>query len=288
MIKSIIISTFLILSTFLYASSEYDREIMVLNKTRDEKVAKVFKEMMETYDDEDVNAFFEYVSEDRFIQDYMLFYDAIELDMRVYDTLSIDNWIDKITEDGVKRFLYVRWEKRYLSTLGNDEDREIIQRGYSRFLFDEVNGKYKLIELAGNNFWGKSSSEWREEVPKIAGQEEIYQSAGQEDVYQSPGQENNDGPLPDLIIEEAACTDPTTYVILKNQGLTDVTSTFRVRNNTTGASNDYTTGVMAGDTANIPIGGGCTPGDEIEVDSENDIVESNENNNLSYSIDGVT
>ena len=85
------------------------------------------------------------------------------------EIINVDTWIDKITSDGVKRYLYVRWEKRYET---NDGVNQLSQTGYSRFLFDEINGKYKLIELAGNNLWGNSLSEWMEEVPYIKGQEE--------------------------------------------------------------------------------------------------------------------
>ena len=168
MIKKIVIMMILVFSSFVYASSMYDKEIVVLDQSRNEKVKKVFREMMDRYEEKDLDGFFSYVSEDRFLQDYMTFYEAIEKDMREYDTLSIDTWVDKITDDGVKRFLYVRWEKRYDKV---DSDTQIQKLGYSRFLFDEINGEYKLIELAGNNFWGESLKEWREEVPQIAGQE---------------------------------------------------------------------------------------------------------------------
>jgi len=166
--KKILIIMALLLSSYCSAASMYDKEIVVLDQKRNEKVKKVFREMMDRYEEKDLEGFFSYVSEDRFLQDYMTFYEAIEKDMRVYDTLSIDTWIDKISDQGVKRFLYVRWDKRYDSVASNIQIQKL---GYSRFLFDEINGKYKLIELAGNNFWGESLPEWREEVPHIAGQE---------------------------------------------------------------------------------------------------------------------
>jgi len=188
MVKNTCVILLLLLATFSFAASEYDKDIVVKDQTRNDKVTEVFRAMMNAYEEEDIRLFFSYVSEDRFEQDYMTFYDAIDQDIRVYDILSVDTWVDKITEDGYKRFLYVQWTKRYLATTS---DREINQRGYSRFLFDEVNGKYKLIELAGNNFWGKSLREWTEEVPQIAGQEPENTVSGGE---------SGGGALPDLTV----------------------------------------------------------------------------------------
>ena len=168
MVKKTLIVFLLLFVTLGFSESQYDKDITVLNQSRNDNVALVFKEMMRTYEEKDINGFFSYVSEDKFVQDYMTFYDAIDKDMRVYDIFNVDTWINKTIKDGIKRYLYVRWEKRYQSTSSNNELSKI---GYSRFLFDEVNGKYKLIGLAGNNFWGGSLAEWRDEVPDIAGQE---------------------------------------------------------------------------------------------------------------------
>ena len=186
MLKKVVLLLFIGLVSIGLASSDYDRDITVKDQSRNDKVKTVFREMMDRYEEKDLDGFFSYVSEDRFLQDYMLFYEAIEKDMREYDTLSIDTWVDKITEDGVKRFLYVKWEKRYDKV---DSDTQIQKLGYSRFLFDEINGKYKLIELAGNNFWGESLPEWREEVPQIAGQEPEQVSTA----------------LPDLVVVNETC-----------------------------------------------------------------------------------
>ena len=136
MFKKSILFLCILMSTLSFSASEFDKGIIVKDQSRNEKVTTVFKEMMRAYEEEDISEFFSYVSEDRFIQDYMTFYEAIEQDLRVYDILSIDTWVNKITDDGVKRYLYVRWEKRYESTSSN---QEIVQLGYSRFLFDEVN-----------------------------------------------------------------------------------------------------------------------------------------------------
>ncbi len=277
--KLLIILIFLMASVVLNAGSEFDKDITVLNQTRDEKVTKVFKEMMATYDDENVDDFFQYVSEDRFIQDYMLFYDAIELDMRVYDTLSIDTWIDKITEDGVKRFLYVRWEKRYLSTLG-DSDTEIVQRGYSRFLFDEVNGKYKLIELAGNNFWGESSPEWKEEVPQIAGQEPETSKVATSTGVVVTG-------LPDLTVSILDCSGGYIYFTLNNEGAADTTAgsiEYEVYDGSLPATNAYTYNgdITAGtSTGTISQSHNCDAvyGGSVTADPNDLIDESDETNN---------
>jgi len=201
MSKKIFIVIFVFLAIFGFSASQFNKDITVLNQSRNDKVVSVFKSMMKAYEEEDLSGFFSYVSEDRFIQDYMTFYDAIEKDMRVYDILNVDTWVDKITNDGIKRYLYVRWDKRYQSTTS---DNELSKKGYSRFLFDEVNGKYKLIGLAGNNFWGGSLAEWTQDMPQIAGQEK----------------ESNG--LPDLIIVEN-CSNGGTFVI-KNIGNADTTS----------------------------------------------------------------
>lgn len=232
MFKILILLFSLLMSTLSFSASEFDKDITVKDQTRNEKVTTVFKEMMRAYEEEDINEFFSYVSEDRFIQDYMTFYEAIEQDLRVYDILTIDTWVNKITDDGVKRYLYVRWEKRYESTSSNNE---IVQLGYSRFLFDEVNGKYKLIELAGNNFWGISLPEWREEVPQIAGQE-IYVNSNGNELSGASG-----GGLPDLT---TACG--IDWMIIYNIGTAD----------TTAGSIDYESSLGNGTySGDIPAGG---------------------------------
>lgn len=179
MFKKVFVIFFLLFSTFLFSASEFDKDIVVKNQSRNDKVKTVFREMMDAYEEEDIGQFFSYVSEDRFQQDYMTFYDAIDEDIRIYDILNIDTWVNKITDDGVKRFLEVQWEKRYESSklvylnesdFTSSSEYEIIQRGTTEFLFDEINGKYKLIKLSGNNFWGGSLEEWTEEVGDIAGQ----------------------------------------------------------------------------------------------------------------------
>jgi hypothetical protein len=283
--KIFILLIFICFTNALFASSEYNREITIVDQTRNEKVAKVFREMMNRYEEKDLDGFFSYVSEDRFLQDYMTFYEAIEKDMRIFDTINIDTWIDKITDDGVKRFLYVRWEKRYEMVSNNDE---IVKRGYSRFLFDEVNGEYKLIELAGNNFWGESLREWREEVPHIAG-EEVY---SKKQVVQSSNDTEEDSTAvqyPDLIVIDVVCrdvdsstSDVTFY--LKNSGEGPTQSgeiAWHATNGPEEGDGTYNGDLDAGETSpqiTWRNNYGCAGG-SVEVDPDNLIEESDENNN---------
>lgn len=247
------------LNIFSLVASEFDREIVVLNQTRNDKVKTVFTQMMTKYEEEDLTGFFTFVSEDRFNQDYMTFHEAIEEDLRVYDILNIDTWVNKITDDGVKRYLYVQWEKRYEST---DSETEINQRGYSRFLFDEINGNYKLIELAGNNFWGASLPEWKEEVPEIA------------------GQEPENGLLPDLIITSATSFNGDTTILIKNQGDKDITSSVTARNMDQGNSVVHNNGIAIGEIVTVVIVmENASDGDTVTVDPNDEIEESDETNN---------
>ena len=267
MLKNILLIIFLLFGSFAYAANDFDKNIIIHNQTRDDKVKSVFKELMKYYEDEDEAGFFSLISEDRFLQDFMLFEQAIEKDFRTYEILDFDYWIDKITSDGVKRYLYVKWEKRYELINGNNE---LTQRGYSRFLFDEINGKYKLIELAGNNLWGNSLAEWKEEVPHIAGEEipkEVKTTNGQ----------------PDLVIEEN-CNEGQFFSI-KNIGSTSTTNgsiEYRLSPNLSSS----TDGVYHGNLAPGESSGelDCSSlqgyGGTIEVDPNNQIDESDENNNI--------
>ncbi len=262
MLRKILIVSLFIFATFGFSASEYEKDITVLNQSRNDKVVAVFKKMMKAYEEEDLSGFFSYISEDRFIQDYMTFYDAIEKDMRVYDILNVDFWVDKITEDGIKRYLYVTWEKRYQSV---DSDIELYKKGYSRFLFDEVNGKYKLIGLAGNNFWGGSLAEWKEEVPEIAGQ--------------VPEDTSSSG-LPDLTITNIASSSFT----VANIGNADASGPIGWEASCMG--NVFDSGVLSSDLAvgaSIDIkyySTSCPTAIVITVDSDDTIQESDETNNV--------
>jgi len=258
---------YLLIIAFLINSinaGDFDRDIIVKDQTRNEKVRTVFKEMMQNYEEENLDEFFTFVSEDRFNQDYMTFYEAIEKDIRIYDILRIETWINKITEDGVKRYLYVRWDKRYEDMNGNDE---VAQKGYSRFLFDEVNGKYKLIELAGNNFWGQSLQEWTEEVPQIAGQE----------VY-AKGETNT---LPDFIITNISCTQSPETLHFDIEDISGSLYAGSVEWEANGDGNTETGSNSVGNvsvmTTVCPLSSGSVT---VEADPLDNITESDETNNI--------
>jgi len=253
-----VFTALLLFTTFSFSASQFDKDITVLNQSRNDKVVAVFKDMMRAYEEEDLSGFFSYVSEDRFIQDYMTFYDAIDKDMRVYDILNVDTWVDKITEDGIKRYLYVTWDKRYQSTTSNNE---LSKKGYSRFLFDEVNGKYKLIGLAGNNFWGGSLSEWTQDMPQIAGQ--VKESSK----------------LPDFTISNVSSSS----FDIENIGTADYSGAIDWRVSCSASIVD--SGTYSGSlpiNSSVTIGfslGQCYSTPTMTVDPSNKIRESNENNN---------
>ena len=279
MLKKIVLLLFVGLVSIGLASSDYNRDITVKDQSRNDKVKTVFREMMDKYEEKDLDGFFSYVSEDRFLQDYMLFYEAIEKDMREYDTLSIDTWVDKITEDGVKRFLYVKWQKRYDKI---DSDTQIQKLGYSRFLFDEINGKYKLIELAGNNFWGESLPEWKEEVPQIAGQE-------QEEVVT-----NNDGsgPLPDLTATIIDCQGSSVYFTLNNIGAGATQSGSIQWSMSNGPANDtgtYSGDLQAGESSSTITATGydCAVAAVTVTVDPNDLIDETDNSNNTTTINGI-
>lgn len=233
MVKKICLIFFIVFSTFSFASSEYDKDIVVKNLTRTDKIRLVFAEMMRNYEEEDIEGFFSFVSEDRFEQDYMTFFDAIDEDIRIYDILSVETYENKISEDGIKRILNIQWTKRYESArpvrlnrrdLDASNRYEIIQNGTTDFTFDEINGHYKLIKIAGNNFWGGSLSEWREEVGDIAGQSSkdvagdnvngVYTSEQQKIIVES--EDEPEIPLPNLTF---GCDK---YLHIINDGLVDI------------------------------------------------------------------
>ncbi len=144
MLNKAILILSLIFSTSLFASSDM---------SQNDKVEKVFKKMVRAYKNENKKSFFHYVSENKFQQDYLSFYDSIDEDLNKNDILSTNIWINKITEDGKKRFLYVKWTKRYHSA---NSDKVINKEGNTRFLFEKIKSKYKLIAFNGDLFWGVS------------------------------------------------------------------------------------------------------------------------------------
>lgn len=251
----------------IYASSDLDKDIIVLDQSRNDKVRIVFGELMQNYEEENSQAFFDLISEERFIQDYMTFSEAIDSDFRKYEIITVDTWIDKITTDGVKRYLYVKWEKRYET---NDGMTQLNQKGYSRFLFDEINGQYKLIELAGNHLWGNSLSEWKEEVAQITGQEpdEVQDDDGDTIV--------SGGGLPDLtisVVADGSMCNVTISNIGKSATLGDIGFTGSLMPDT------YYDSIPAGGSITFTAIGNCSSGILFEVDPDYMIDEEDDSNN---------
>ena len=262
-----------------FCASSYDRELIVQDKTRAMQVESVFKEMMAAYEDEDARGFLNFVSDERFRQDYITFTDALYSDFRNYEIHQVEYWIDKIVPDNVKQFLFVQWEKRYENL---DDGRQLIQKGSSRFLFDEVDGEYLLIELAGNNLFGGSLQEWVEEVPPIAGQEAVASS--------------EDEGKPDLLITAASQSSSAVSVAsfymlsftVKNIGTTSssLCTLEAVPNGSYPQGFTYTIDPLA---PNESRSYGQYQGpmmQSLNVDIDDDVDESNENNN-SYKFTGL-
>ena len=268
MTKKILTILLLLFSINLYAESSYDRTVEVLDSTREEKVKQVFRELINAYQDEDARQFFEFVSEDRFLQDYITFSDGIYQDFRYYDILQVDYYFDQVVPKGIKRFLYVRWEKRYERL---DTAEQLTQIGYSRFLFDEIDGKYYLIELAGNNLWADSIEEWREEVPSISGQV----------VYAPPPPGTTPPPTakPDLVFGTVICSGSSVSFEIKNIG-TAATTHGSIPYNVNGTGFDYPSDLAAGaSTGEISAIADCTTSGSLVVNSDGLIVESDMSNN---------
>lgn len=255
----------------LFASSDYDKDIIVHDQSRDDKIKIVFSELMQYYEEEDSHSFFELISEERFIQDYMTFSEAIDEDFRKYEIINVDKWIDKITSDGVKRYLYVKWEKRYES---NDGGTQLTQNGYSRFLFDEINGKYKLIELAGNHLWGNSLPDWKEEVPQIAGQE-----------IESNDSSLDDG-LPDLTVV-AICSSgfggamPISITITNIGDVATTSGSIYYGGSAFFSSFEHVGNLNPGDSFVENKTGDCYNGNTVIADPDDFITEEDEGNNTS-------
>lgn len=147
MLKTAIVGLYLILSLHVSSFGED------LKQKEDDKVEKSLKKMLRAYKNKNIKAFFVHISENGFLQDYIEFYDAIEDDFRANSILSLDIWIDKITVDKNKRFLYVKWHKTYID---KQNEIEITKEGNSIFLFDRKKKMYKLIDYKGDGLFGVS------------------------------------------------------------------------------------------------------------------------------------
>jgi len=274
-------------TTTAFCDSSYDRELIVKDKTRAMQVESTFKELIAAYEDEDAQGFLDLVSDERFRQDYMTFTDALYNDFRTYEIRQVDYWIDRVVPDHIKQFLYVRWEKRYEDL---DDGQQFTTTGYSRFLFDEVDGQYLLIELAGNSLFGGSLPEWVEEVPQIPGQE-IQQNSAPEDsetpvVVQPQGQ-------PDLVVRVTdlmyTSSDATVYYEVENLGsiasdACQVEATYTEMSGAPASASDTVQPLAAGETRtglSLYLPNYYFSGDPsvIAIDSTQVIAESNETNN---------
>ena len=214
----IVVVCFLLFTGLVYGDSSFDRELVIKDQARANKVEQVLKNLLRTYENEDSREFLDYVSEDRFRQDYLTFTDALYEDFRTYEIHHVEYWVDRVVPDHVKQFFYVRWEKRYEML---DDGRQLKQTGFSRFVFDEVNGKYLLIELAGNDLFGSSLAEWTNETPTIPGQE-TAPASGQKATPATPA-----SGMADLVIQSAVFADGLYYldIVIANIGTAVSTAT---------------------------------------------------------------
>lgn len=254
-----------------FGESSFDRELVVTDQNRAAKVETVLRDLLRAYENEDAREFLDYVSEDRFRQDYLTFTDALYNDFRTYEIYRIDYWVDRVVGDHMKQFFYVRWEKRY-ETL--DDARQMNEKGFSRFVFDEINGEYLLIELAGNDLFGSSLAEWTNETPSISGQEQTNTSG-------------TSASTPDLVMACATYDDSSPSVAthhhefyIKNQG-TAASGPSVIRTGTCGVGAELSLNVPSispGQTVLVKDGGSA-PCATYRLDFTSVVSESNEGNN---------
>lgn len=277
--KNVIVSIVMMIavSLSLVADSSYDRTIEVMDKTREQEVKRVFRELIASYQDEDARGFLDSVSEDRFLQDYITLTDAIYQDFRLYDILEIKYWIDSVMPKGNnKRYLSVRWDK-YSTSLANSDTYH--KKGYSRFLFDEINGEYKLIEYAGNILFGDSSEELIDDGVHIPGELEEVVKVNDEKVVKV----TEVALKPDLIVTNVSVVNASASTFdIENIGNGNVLGAIEWVDRCGNVIGTHNGGLDAGDTVTINYNAyqnSCTP-QEIAVDPDNLIDESNENNNV--------
>jgi len=257
----------ILLTTLCYGESSFDRELIIKNQARATKVESVLKNLLRSYENEDAREFLDYVSEDRFRHDYLTFTDALYEDFRTYEIHQVEYWVDRVVADHVKQFLFVRWKKRYEML---DDGQQLKASGFSRFVFDEVNGKYLLIELAGNDLFGSSLAEWTSETPAIPGQEATPTG--------------NSG-MADLSIQSAALLNAADYnfiMTIANTGTAaSLPTTFRaVRNGGGSFYTDTIPAINPGATYSYSNTIISAPGlDLVTIDPDNIVPESNETNN---------
>lgn len=267
-----------------WGESSYDRELVVKDQARALKVKEVLDEMIRAYENEDAGEFVEYVSEERFRQDYLTFTDALYQDFRTYEIHHIDYWVQRVVSDNVKQFLYVNWEKRY-ETL--EDSTQLLQKGLSCFVFDEINGDYLLIQLQGNDLFGASLPEWTDETPAIPGQETVPVSSAPTTGGSAPspgGTPSVPASLPDLTIIDIFEDGSQLTVFISNNGTGASTAT-NVLMKDIGMAGPETTskdipGIPPGGTYSVSFPFAATaPPYWFTVDANATVTESNESNN---------
>jgi hypothetical protein len=264
-----VVVCFLCFAAQVYGDSSFDRELVIKNQGRADKVETVLRDLLRAYENEDAREFLDYVSEDRFRQDYLTFTDALYSDFRTYEIHRVDYWLDRVVPDNVKQFLYVRWEKRY-ETL--DDARQLTERGFSRFVFDEVNGEYLLIELAGNDLFGSSLAEWTEETPSVPGQETAPVGNLKADLVMSCA----------TFVPGPSIVDDRHHFYITNQGTTAAgESVLHVENEVWGVQLDFSINVpiiLPGQTVHVEDGS-HSRFQNYRLDYTSVVSESNEANN---------
>lgn len=156
----------LLLGFVSLANSSSDRTIQPLNSSAEEQIRDSFRQLLWAYSDGDVVSFFENVSEDKFQQDYLGFDNAIREDFRMNSILNIDYVFNQAVPSGKnKYFLFVQWEKLYQNIRASKPQTK---RGTSRFLFEKIKGKYKLIGMSKKILFGdtRSNKEFKRDVPR--------------------------------------------------------------------------------------------------------------------------
>ena len=186
----------LVFTLTCHAGSSYDRELVVKDQARAMEAEAVLSELITAYENEDARQFLDYVSEDRFRQNYLTFTDALYQDFRTYEIHHVEYWVRRVVSNHLKQLVFVDWEKRY-ETL--EDSQQLFRKGYSCFVFDEINGDYLLIELKGDDLFGSSLAEWTEETPTIPGQSITPGNAGNDAGTPSTGT-TTPVALPDLLV----------------------------------------------------------------------------------------
>ena len=91
MYKNILFLLFLTVTTLSYASDNSNKNTYAYTQqNKKDKVLSTFKQMMKYYQNENEEGFFSLVDKDNFLEDFMLFRQAVENDFRAYDMVDFD------------------------------------------------------------------------------------------------------------------------------------------------------------------------------------------------------